>query len=76
MIYKIINNKNFTLNEISDSQKKQLLDFFFKCLEKYGKNASILFIKLDFGFAENIYFDLITKLNDNYSDIFDFNMLN
>lgn len=44
----------------------------FKCLDKYGKEASILFSNLNF---ENQRIDIYSKLVNKYSNVFDFNFI-
>ena len=47
-------------------------NFLFDCLKKYGRRASILFSNINFGKLDR---DLIVKLHNEFSDIFDFNMI-
>lgn len=58
-------------NEIKPND--EIIDFLFKCLDKHGKEASILFSFVNF---EHQSIDFINRLITNYSDIFDFNMIN
>lgn len=51
----------------------EMIDFLFKCLDKHGINASILFSYVDFG-AQSI--EVVNRLIHNYSTKFDFNMIN
>ena len=51
----------------------QLIEFYFKCLDKYGKQASILFENVDFANSNSKYLKLL--MND-YSQIFDFHYIN
>lgn len=51
----------------------KIIEFLFKTLDKYGKDASILFSNIDFG-DQNI--EVINRLLDEYQDKFDFNMIN
>ena len=54
-------------------ENEKIVDFMFKALDKHGKDASILFNNIDFKY-QNIC--IIKRLIDNYSDKFDFNMIN
>lgn len=51
----------------------EFIDFLFTCLDKHGKDASILFSFVDF---ENQSIDVVNRLISNYSNVFDFNMIN
>lgn len=69
-IYRIV-------SKVSKNSKKvvtesQMINFLFKCLDKYSRSASALFIDFDF-YGRS---DVIQKLIDNYSKIFDFEYLN
>ena len=50
-----------------------MINFLFKILDKKGKDCSILFNNIDFR-EENIC--VINRLLNEYSDKFDFNMIN
>ena len=73
VLYRIINNSKLDINKLNETNKNQLIDFLFKCLDKHGKKASILFLNLD---VENQRIELFSKLNNEYSNVFDFNMIN
>lgn len=68
ILYRIFKRCNSIEKVVDD-----LTIFLFKCLDKYGKSASILFNLVDFG-DEKI--GIINRLLQDYSDIFDFNMIN
>lgn len=58
-------------NEVLNNQN--IVDFLFKCLDKYGRQASVLFTNVDFRFLQHNCLDsLLTK----YSKIFDFSYIN
>ena len=59
--------------QIGSQNSTQIIEFLFKCLDKFGRDASILFSNIDF---EDQTAQVIDKLITNYSDIFDFNMIN
>ena len=73
ILYRIINNPKLNINQLNETNKNQMIDFLFKCLNKYGKKASILFLNLD---VENQRIEIFSKLTNEYSEIFDFNMIN
>ena len=52
---------------------EQITNFLFTCLDKQGKDASILFSFFNF---ENHEIDVVNRLLNEYSDVFDFNMIN
>ena len=60
-------------NKNKNIEANRFIDFFFRCLDKYGKSASILFSYFDF---KEMRIEVMTRLIDNYSDRFDFNMIN
>lgn len=51
----------------------EMIEFLFKYLDKHGIDASILFSYIDFG-EQSI--DVMNRLIHNYSEKFDFNMIN
>lgn len=65
-IHRIINSKKIDVNQ-------NFIDFLFACLDKYGRNASILFSNLDLG---NLKIECMNLLLSKYSDIFDFHFIN
>ena len=58
---------------MNSTNQNQFIEFLFKCLDKHERKASILFTKLD---LENGRVDLISRLLNDYSDVFDFEMVN
>lgn len=73
VLYSILNNYNININNLNSEEQDKMVDFLFKCLDKKGKQASVLFLNLD---LKNQRIDLLTKLVHHYKDIFDFNMIN
>lgn len=74
VLYRIINHYEFKINELNESDSNKLLNFLLKYLKENGKEASILFSTID---IQRSRIDLIqTLLSDEYSDKFDFYMLN
>ena len=52
---------------------RELIEFLFKCLDHHGKRASLLFNIVDFG---DVNLEVFDRLLQNYSEVFDFNMIN
>lgn len=52
---------------------KEIVNFFFKCLDKYGTDASILFSYVDF---KKQPIEVMNRLLNDYSNVFDFSMIN
>lgn len=69
ILHRILNNKNLKISQ------DKMIEFLFKCIDKkhYGRKASILFCNFNF---ENKKIELYSKLINDYSDVFDFNMIN
>ena len=60
-------------NEIQQSLP-EIIDFLFKCLDKFGRKASVLFENINFGAEET---RVVQKLlDDPYCKIFDFHSIN
>lgn len=70
VLYRIVNDDQFKFDQ---SNQDEFIGFLFKCLDKYKTEASILFLNLD---LENQRIDLFKRLKNEYSDVFDFTMLN
>lgn len=51
----------------------EIIEFLFKCLDRYGRDASILFSYVDF---EQQSIGVVDRLLKQYSEIFDFNVIN
>lgn len=83
ILYKYFNKydgkyKYYQLNssdekEIIEDNNDQIIDFLFKCLKKYGKDASILFSLLNFEYSK--FKDTIKKLLNDYQEMIDFGMI-
>ena len=71
VLERIVNK--FIMQSNSRKNSNNLIDFLFSCLDKYGKNASILFSYINF---EHQSIDVVNRLINEYSDVFDFNMIN
>ena len=59
-------------NSLKKGINSEIIDFLFACLDKYGRDASILFSTIDF---EQQSMDVVNRLISQYSDVFDFNMI-
>lgn len=73
ILYRIINNEHLKFNELNSTDQNKYIEFLFKCLDRYKREASVLFLNLD---IENERVDLLSQLLSRYSDVFDFNMIN
>ena len=73
IIYRIIYCYELNINELNETDSDKLLNFLFKILKKSGRKASVLFVNLD---IERTKIDYIPRLISEFSDSFDFNMLN
>lgn len=73
VLYRILNDYDLSINQANPTNQSKIIDFLFKCLDKFRRKASILFLNLD---LENQRIDLFNRLKTDYSDIFDFTMLN
>lgn len=56
-----------------ENNDQNIIEFLFKCLDKHKRKASVLFLNIK---MENQSNNLIIRLINDYSDIFDFNMVN
>ena len=56
-----------------NNNDQNIIEFLFKCLDKYKRQASVLFLNIKMDNQSN---DLIIRLMNDYSDVFDFNMVN
>lgn len=61
------------LSQYEDNTNDSLIEFYFKCLDKYGQIASLLFSKVDFFKVKNEY---MNRIMTEYSKIFDFHFIN
>ncbi|KAK8848027.1 hypothetical protein M9Y10_019080 [Tritrichomonas musculus] len=75
MLHRIITKYllNYQNHSNNSEQPSELIEFLFKCLDHFGREASVLFDKID-SFGSNG--DLIKRLLDGYSEIFDFSFVN
>ncbi|KAK8895440.1 hypothetical protein M9Y10_023904 [Tritrichomonas musculus] len=73
VLYQIVSNERLKLNSMNLTNQGQFIDFLFKCLDKYKREASILFLNLD---LENERIGILSRLLADYSDTFDFNFFN
>lgn len=68
ILYRIL--EEYSVKEIDQND---IIEFCFKCLDKFGRKASILFKNVDFQHSKTEYLDLLTT---KYSNIFDFHFIN
>ncbi|KAK8897539.1 hypothetical protein M9Y10_015495 [Tritrichomonas musculus] len=73
VLYHIISNKHLDINSMDSTKQNQIIEFLFNCLDKYQREASILFLNID---LENERIDLLPRLLARYSNVFDFNFIN
>ena len=73
VIHRILTNFKSKSDKNVNKISNELIEFLFKLLDKYGKEASVLFSLIDF---ENQQIFVMNKLIQNYSNIFDFNYIN
>lgn len=59
--------------EQKNDEYEAVVEFYMKCLDKFGREASILFKNVDFQYLKNDYVNLLTT---KYSTIFDFHFIN
>lgn len=71
-IYRVINEKDF---EIKNEEEEIYTEFLFKCLDKYQKEASILFLNVRLKNKETRH-KLFKRLIKEYSSIIDFHLIN
>lgn len=67
LIHKIQSNSN------NSEQPPELIEFLFKCLDHFGREASVLFDQIDLYGSNG---SLINRLLDGYSEKFDFSFAN
>lgn len=72
ILYRILTNYQND-HERSNQIDLEIFDFLFKCLDKYGREASVLFSSIDFGGIKLNYLNLLLT---KYSKVFDFNFIN
>lgn len=73
VLHRIFSNCHSKSENKLRENPNELIEFLFKCLDKYGKDASVLFSFVDF---ENQTIGVVNKLIQNYSNVFDFNFIN
>ena len=73
VLYRIVSKEQLNIKSMNLTNQGQFIEFLFKCLDKYKREASILFLNLD---LENEHFEVLTRIIAFYSDVFDFNFIN
>lgn len=72
VLYRIIYSENLNFENLNSSNQNQVIDFLLNYLDRNGKKASVLFSNLD---LKNQRIDLLKRLINDFSDKFDFSML-
>ena len=72
ILYNIL-EKYYSRMAQDEIQEQEIIEFLFKSLDKYGRDASILFSNIDFE-KQNI--EMMNRLLQEYSNIFDFSKIN
>jgi len=65
VLHRIVSNY-FKNNGRKLSQENEIIDFLFRCLDKFGKAGSVLFELVEFGEMSN---DVYRRLLTDYSNI-------
>ena len=73
ILYQILNRRSILIQQ-GTNENILIIEFLFKCLDKFGRNASVLFENINFG-SEKIEF-MKRLLSEKYSKIFDFHFIN
>lgn len=73
VIYKITTRYKQKKLNLKSEHPSEIIDFLFKCLNHFGRRASILFDNFDFG---NLNGTVINRLLTEYSEKFDFHFIN
>ena len=66
LLYRIF--QIFFIQKSGNDENDEIIEFLFKCLDKYGRNASVLFDGAEFGKRRKEH---LSRLIRDYSDIFD-----
>lgn len=77
ILYRILSkyeeNKLILKDQINEKEEEEIVEFYIKCLDKFGQEASILFKNVDFKYLKTDYLNLLTT---KYSTVFDFHFIN
>lgn len=73
VLYRIFNLCHSKHERQFNENSNDVIEFLFKCLDKYGEAASILFSYVDF---KKQSIGVVNRLIQNYSDKFNFNFIN
>lgn len=75
VLYRILTKYQQKNSEQQNNEQNstQIVEFLFKCLDKYGRGASILFEKIDICNSKS---NALNRLLFEYSDKFDFHFIN
>lgn len=73
ILYRIIYSENLNFEGLNPENQNQVIEFLLKYLDTNGRKASVLFKNLD---LKNQRIDLLKRLINDFSDKFDYSMLN
>lgn len=75
ILYRILSKYEENKSEENENEKERekIFEFYFKCLDKFGRESSILFKNVDFKYLKSDYLNLLMT---KYSKIFDFHFIN
>lgn len=74
VLYRIMTKYQQKIQEDKKHQQpSEITEFLFKCLDRFGRPASVLFDGFDFGISG---VSVIRRLHDEYSEKFDFHFIN
>lgn len=75
VIYRILSKyeQKSEVKKHDDEERRKVTEFCFRCLDKFGRNASVLFGVIDFGTARA---DVVNRLLNEYGGKFDFHFIN
>lgn len=76
IIYRILQKSKINQKKLNDNDQMKIINFLCKCLDKYGKDASILFVDINFNITDFVAIELIKRLFNSYSNIINFDMIN
>ena len=65
IIYRII-HQYLNVDHAEEEDKEKVIEFLFNCLDKYGREASILFDGIDL-IHEKKGYDYLNRMINNYS---------
>ena len=73
-LHRILTKYQLKKSSTDKTYPPEIYEFLFKCLDKFGQKASVLFENIDFGSGKVEYMKRL--LSEKYSKIFDFHFIN